>query len=195
MSLFNHVPINFQQAELIEKDDGHYYQTPKGDIFPSITTILQKTMSAEKQQSLQNWQEQEMEGCSLTTISLNQCSTIGTSEPTFSIGVERITTESGAMIVRPEKNALVVRQSAADIGGEASVWFRFEFDPPFQTKTTKFPTGFSGGYAKHSSLLGKIVTGKFVPFEGLMSVVSLDCPLLVPGLRSLPSSLQNQVAE
>ena len=135
------------------------------------------------------------EGCSLTTISLNQCSTIGTSEPTFSIGVERITTESGAMIVRPEKNALVVRQSAADIGGEASVWFRFEFDPPFQTKTTKFPTGFSGGYAKHSSLLGKIVTGKFVPFEGLMSVVSLDCPLLVPGLRSLPSSLQNQVAE
>jgi len=60
MSLFNHVPINFQQAELIEKDDGHYYQTPKGDIFPSITTILQKTMSAEKQQSLQNWKDQEM---------------------------------------------------------------------------------------------------------------------------------------
>jgi genome maintenance exonuclease 1 len=59
MSLFNHVPINFQQAELIEKDDVHYYQTPTGKIFPSITTILQKTMSAEKQQSLQNWKEQE----------------------------------------------------------------------------------------------------------------------------------------
>ena len=59
MSLFNHIPVNFQQAELIEKDDAHYYQTPKGDIFPSITTILQKTMSAEKQQGLQNWKEQE----------------------------------------------------------------------------------------------------------------------------------------
>ena len=60
MSLFNHIPINFQQAQLIEKDNAHYYQTPTGDVFPSITTVLQKTMSAEKQQSLQNWKEQEM---------------------------------------------------------------------------------------------------------------------------------------
>ncbi len=60
MSLFNHIPINFQQAQLIEKDNAHYYQTPKGDIFPSITTILQKTMDIEKQQNLQNWKEQEV---------------------------------------------------------------------------------------------------------------------------------------
>ena len=59
MSLFNHITINFQQAELIEKNNEHYYLTPKGDIFPSITTILKKTMSAEKQQSLQDWKEQE----------------------------------------------------------------------------------------------------------------------------------------
>jgi len=59
MSLFNHIPITFQQAQLIEKDNQHFYQTPTGDVFPSITTILQKTMSAEKQQSLQNWKEQE----------------------------------------------------------------------------------------------------------------------------------------
>lgn len=60
MSLFNHISINFQQAQLIEKDDAHYYLTPKGDIFPSITTILQKTMPIEKHQSLQNWKEQEV---------------------------------------------------------------------------------------------------------------------------------------
>jgi|TARA_B100000809_G_C14990392_1_gene477798 genome maintenance exonuclease 1 len=59
MSLFNHIQIDFQQAELIEKENGHYYQTPKGDVFPSITTILKKTMSAEKQQGLQSWKEQE----------------------------------------------------------------------------------------------------------------------------------------
>ena len=59
MSLFNHIPITFQQAQLIEKDNKHYYQTPTGDVFPSITTILQKTMSVDKQQSLQNWKEQE----------------------------------------------------------------------------------------------------------------------------------------
>ena len=50
MSQFNHVPINFEQAQLIEKDDAHYYQTPKGDVFPSITTMLQKTMPVEKLQ-------------------------------------------------------------------------------------------------------------------------------------------------
>jgi len=60
MSQFNHVPNNFEQAQLIEEDDAHYYQTPKGDVFPSITTMLQKTMPAEKLQSLQNWREQEI---------------------------------------------------------------------------------------------------------------------------------------
>ncbi len=74
MSLFNHVPINFQQAELIEKDDVHYYQTPTGKVFPSITTILQKTMSAEKQQSLQNWKEQEAAAEHIT----QEAATIGT---------------------------------------------------------------------------------------------------------------------
>ncbi len=60
MSQFNHVPINFKQAQLIEKDGAHHYQTPNGDVFPSITTMLQKTMPAEKLQSLQNWREQEV---------------------------------------------------------------------------------------------------------------------------------------
>jgi genome maintenance exonuclease 1 len=60
MKEFNHIPVNFTQSELIEKDEGHYYQTPSGVVYPSITTMLQKTQSQEKQQSLQNWREQEI---------------------------------------------------------------------------------------------------------------------------------------
>jgi ATP-dependent exoDNAse (exonuclease V) beta subunit len=60
MTRFNHIPVNFTQSELIEKDDGHYYQTPSGIIYPSITTMLQKTQTLEKQQGLQNWKEQEV---------------------------------------------------------------------------------------------------------------------------------------
>jgi len=60
MNKFNHVPINFTQSQLIEKDDAHYYQTPSGVIYPSITTLLQQTQSPEKQQSLRNWKEQEI---------------------------------------------------------------------------------------------------------------------------------------
>jgi len=60
MTNFNHIPVNFTQSELIEKDDAHYYQTPSGMIYPSITTMLQQTQTREKQQSLQNWREQEI---------------------------------------------------------------------------------------------------------------------------------------
>ncbi len=60
MIKFNHIPVNFTQSELIEKDEAHYYQTPSGLIYPSITTLLQQTQSKEKQQSLQKWREQEI---------------------------------------------------------------------------------------------------------------------------------------
>ena len=60
MTKFNHIPVNFTQSELVEKDDAHYYQTPSGVIYPSITTMLQQTQSLEKQQSLQTWKEQEI---------------------------------------------------------------------------------------------------------------------------------------
>ena len=60
VSLYNHIPINFKQAELIEKNNAHFYQTPTGEIYPSITTILQETMSKEKKESLENWKDQEV---------------------------------------------------------------------------------------------------------------------------------------
>ena len=74
VSLYNHIPINFKQAELIEKDNAHFYQTPTGEIYPSITTILQKTMSNEKKESLQNWKEQEIAANYIT----QEAATIGT---------------------------------------------------------------------------------------------------------------------
>ena len=74
MSLYNHIPINFKQAELIEKDNAHFYQTPTGEIYPSITTILQETMANEKKESLQNWKEQEIAADYIT----QEAATIGT---------------------------------------------------------------------------------------------------------------------
>ena len=74
MSLYNHIPINFKQAKLIEKDNAHFYQTPTGEIYPSITTILQETMSDAKKESLQNWKEQEIAAEYIT----QEAATIGT---------------------------------------------------------------------------------------------------------------------
>jgi genome maintenance exonuclease 1 len=74
VSRYNHIPINFKQAELIEKDNAHYYQTPMGESYPSITTILHKTMSTEKKESLQNWKDKEIAADYIT----QEAATIGT---------------------------------------------------------------------------------------------------------------------
>ena len=74
VSLYNHIPINFKQAKLIEKDSAHFYETPNGEVYPSITTILQETMSNAKKESLQNWKEQEIAAEYIT----QEAATIGT---------------------------------------------------------------------------------------------------------------------
>jgi genome maintenance exonuclease 1 len=74
VSTYNHIPTNFKQAELIEKDNAHFYQTPTGEIYPSITTILQETMSVEKKEGLQNWKDQEIAADYIT----QEAATIGT---------------------------------------------------------------------------------------------------------------------
>ena len=74
VSSYNHIPTNFKQAELIEKDNAHFYQTPTGEIYPSITTILQETMSVEKKEGLQNWKDQEIAADYIT----QEAATIGT---------------------------------------------------------------------------------------------------------------------
>jgi genome maintenance exonuclease 1 len=71
---YNHIPINFKQAKLIEKNNAHFYQTPTGEIYPSITTILHETMSNGKKESLQNWKEQEIAAEYIT----QEAATIGT---------------------------------------------------------------------------------------------------------------------
>ena len=74
MPTYNHIPINFKQAKLIEKNNAHFYQTPTGEIYPSITTILHETMSNGKKESLQNWKEQEIAAEYIT----QEAATIGT---------------------------------------------------------------------------------------------------------------------
>jgi genome maintenance exonuclease 1 len=74
VSTYNHIPTDFKQAELIERDNAHFYQTPTGEIYPSITTILHETMSIEKKEGLQNWKDQEIAADYIT----QEAATIGT---------------------------------------------------------------------------------------------------------------------
>lgn len=51
--IFNYDDIEAVSVDL--KKSYRFYQTPTGFFYPSITTVLGDTMSAEKEQSLKNW--------------------------------------------------------------------------------------------------------------------------------------------
>ena len=46
-----------KKAILIEKDNKHFYRTPNGHIYPSVTAMLSATMPQEKKKGLQEWRQ------------------------------------------------------------------------------------------------------------------------------------------
>lgn len=56
---FVHSTHHFERA--IRDDSGGFrvYKTPKGDVYPSVTSVLGKTKTSEQQQQLQNWKDNE----------------------------------------------------------------------------------------------------------------------------------------
>lgn len=51
--------LQIREPALLERDDGHWYQTKFDKIYPSISTILSATASEEKKNSLTSWRENE----------------------------------------------------------------------------------------------------------------------------------------
>ncbi|MDH3488859.1 MAG: hypothetical protein OEL56_00265 [Nitrosopumilus sp.] len=50
----NRIPQS-KKAILIEKDGKHFYSTPNGYIYPSVTAMLSATIPEEKKKGLQEW--------------------------------------------------------------------------------------------------------------------------------------------
>ena len=51
--------LKIREPTLLDREDGHWYQTKFDKIYPSINTILSATSSEEKQNSLKSWKENE----------------------------------------------------------------------------------------------------------------------------------------
>jgi len=51
--------LKAREPILLDREDGHWYQTKFDEIYPSISTILSSTSSEEKKNSLTQWQENE----------------------------------------------------------------------------------------------------------------------------------------
>ena len=45
--------------ELLDREDGHWYRSPSGATYPSISTVLSATRSDAKMQSLESWRKRE----------------------------------------------------------------------------------------------------------------------------------------
>ena len=48
--------LKTREPTLLDRDDGHWYQTKFDDVYPSISTILSATASDEKKNGLKNCQ-------------------------------------------------------------------------------------------------------------------------------------------
>ena len=51
--------LKTREPVLLDREDGHWYQTKFDKIYPSINTILSSTASEEKKNSLASWKENE----------------------------------------------------------------------------------------------------------------------------------------
>ena len=51
--------LKTREPTLLDRDDGHWYQTKFDEIYPSISTILSATASDDKKNGLKNWRENE----------------------------------------------------------------------------------------------------------------------------------------
>lgn len=116
--------------------------------------------------------------CSLTSVSLNQCSTSPLGKPTFPAVVQVSSTRAGTLSVTKSGNVLKVEEKFDDIGGSGTNTFLFAYE----IKGTPLLTSFSGGFTKHSVILNRVVTVEYIPFQYMMQAVPLDCPILVPGI-------------
>ena len=51
--------LKIREPTLLDRDDGHWYQTKFDKIYPSVNTILSATASEEKKNGLKSWKENE----------------------------------------------------------------------------------------------------------------------------------------
>lgn len=51
--------LKAREPTLLDREDGHWYQTKFDNIYPSISTILSATSSEEKKNGLDSWKENE----------------------------------------------------------------------------------------------------------------------------------------
>lgn len=120
--------------------------------------------------------------CSLTSVSVNQCSTSPLGTPTFPVVAQVSSTRAGTLKVTNLGTVLRVEENFEDIGGSGTNTFLFGYE----IKGAAILRSFSGGFTKHSAILKRIVSVEYVPFTNFIQAVALDCPVLVPSVDKLP---------
>jgi hypothetical protein len=123
--------------------------------------------------------------CQLTTLSLNQCGTIGSGASAFYPRIETKTTVEGNLSVQRNGNTLQVIERGSDFGGVYTTTLLFGFAPGSGSGSVVTElTSFSGGFVKNSEILKQVITSEYEPLKGRNRILQLDCGVLLPGLPS-----------
>lgn len=120
--------------------------------------------------------------CSMTSLSLNQCSALGSSKPSFYPKVVRTSTQEGNLRVLGFDGVLDVLETADDLGGESTIRLRIGYAHAGNNNVATKVTSFTGGFVKNSIILKKVLTVEYVPLPREWQDVIMDCPASLPGV-------------
>jgi hypothetical protein len=135
--------------------------------------------------TLQCWDGQ----CSLTTVSVNQCSPTSAGRGFYPKPERTSTFEGNLSVVETTPGSLIAEEKHP-----ATVFkYRFAYETrsnpdlsqQLGLKTIKYIvglTGFSGSAIKDSAILGKVISWELVPLRGAVALVEPKCKIAVFGV-------------
>jgi uncharacterized protein YqiB (DUF1249 family) len=156
----------------------------------TLTVAYRQLSDGELSKSVHQLQLSCWDGtCSLTTLTLNQCTDLSDGR-FFYPKVERSSTPEGNLSVRLQGDTVLIAEQKHS---ETTFRYRFEYtiksDERLQKglnlRSNKFfgdLTGFSGAAVKNSTILGQGISWDLVPLQGRFPRVKLDCDVTLDGV-------------
>jgi len=120
--------------------------------------------------------------CSLSSVSLNQCSESAFGKQAFYPAFQYASTAIGNLKAKNQGNTIVVQETGSDMIGDYVKNMRFEYAPAGEDRIVTRLTGFSGGYVKNAPGLKKVFALDYVPLPKTSQIMKLDCDALLPGI-------------
>src|SRR5262249_32744015 len=115
-------------------------------------------------------------------VSINDCRLTVRGRRAFFPKVETGSTRLGNLKVLHQDAVLTLEQTGTDSVGNWVNTFRIEYEPAKDGGPATRGLNFSGGFVKTSELIKRATTIEYVPLEGSVQDLNLECAVAAPGI-------------